>query len=210
MARNDGLFYRICKRSFDIVFSSCACIVLAVPVAFVCAIIAAESKCSPVYAQERIGRAGKVIRVIKLRSMVSDADNVEKYLDSTQLEQWQKERKVDSDPRITHVGRVLRATSLDEVPQFINVIKGDLSVIGPRPITAGELAWFGDDADEYLSVPMGITGLWQSSKRNGATFESGERQAIELEYVRNRGFAMDARVFAATFGAMFGKNATGR
>lgn len=173
-------------------------------------VIAAESKGSPVYTQQRIGRAGKVIRVIKLRSMVRDADDVEKYLDPAQSEQWRKERKVDDDPRITRVGRFLRATSLDEVPQFLNVIKGDLSVIGPRPITADELAWFGEDADEYLSVPMGITGLWQSSRRNGATFESGERQAIELEYVRNRGFAMDARIFAATFGAMFGEGRNGR
>ena len=148
--------------------------------------------------------------MIKVRTMVADADDVTRHLTPEQLEQWEKERKVEGDPRVTRVGRVLRGTSLDEVPQFLNVLKGDLSVIGPRPITQDELAWFGDDAEEYLSVPMGITGLWQATTRNDATFESGERQRIELEYVRNAGFKMDARCFLGTFGAMFGKRRSGR
>lgn len=148
--------------------------------------------------------------MFKLRSMVADADNVEKYLNPVQRAQWERERKVDGDPRVTRVGWLLRRTSLDELPQFLNVLKGDMSVVGPRPITRDELAWFGKDVDEYLSVPMGVTGLWQATARNGATFESGERQRIELKYVRDAGFAMDARCFFGTFGAMFGKGKTGR
>ena len=144
--------------------------------------------------------------------MVSDAGNVEKYLSPEQLRQWKIERKVDCDPRITRVGAFIRKTSLDELPQFLNVLIGDLSVIGPRPITRDELDqhFTSADRDELLSVRPGITGLWQATERNGATFESGLRQKIELHYVRNRCFRMDWRCFFGTFGAMFGKDKTGR
>ena len=155
---------------------------------------------------------GRVIRVLKLRSMVADAGDVEKYLSPGQLRQWQVERKVDDDPRVTRVGGFIRKTSLDELPQFLNVLVGDLAVIGPRPITKAELDqhFTVAEREELLSVRPGITGLWQATERNQATFESGRRQRIELHYVRERGFAMDARCFFGTFGAMFGKKATGR
>lgn len=203
------LVYRVVKRTFDVVFSAGVTVVLAIPVAIVCVAILIESPGAPMYSQERIGKGGKTIRVLKLRSMVADADNVERHLDPDQLKQWEMERKVDGDPRVTRVGKFIRKTSLDELPQFLNVLKGDMSVIGPRPITQDELEWFGENATEYLSVPMGITGLWQATSRNGASFESGERQRIELEYVRNAGFRMDTRCFFSTFGAMFGRR-TGR
>lgn len=204
------LAYRFVKRAFDIVFSLLVIAILLVPSLLLCLAIRLESPGSPLYSQKRVGQGGKTIRVLKIRTMIADADDVSKHLTPEQLAQWEKERKIEGDPRVTRVGRVLRATSLDEMPQFLNVLKGDLSVIGPRPITRDELAWFGDDAGEYLSVPMGITGLWQATTRNDATFESGERQRIELEYVRNAGFAMDVRCFFETFGAMFGKRRTGR
>lgn len=207
-----SFFYRLIKRVFDIVFSAGVSAVLAIPVAAVCAAICLESPGAPIYSQERVGRGGKPIRVLKLRSMVSDAGNVEKYLSPEQLRQWKIERKVDCDPRITRVGAFIRKTSLDELPQFLNVLIGDLSVIGPRPITRDELDqhFTSADRDELLSVRPGITGLWQATERNGATFESGLRQKIELHYVRNRCFRMDWRCFFGTFGAMFGKDKTGR
>ena len=186
-------------------------VVLAVPMALVCLAIRLETPGSPLYAQERVGRGGSRMRIWKLRSMVADADDLERHLSPEQQEQWRRERKVDDDPRVTRVGRALRATSLDEVPQFWSVLKGDMSVIGPRPVSADELAAMGPQAaQEYLSVRGGITGLWQTTSRNDATWESGERLAIELEYVRNQGPAMDARIFAATFGVMFGKGRSGR
>ena len=171
-----------------------------------------ESLVSPVYTQERVGRGGKVIRVLKLRSMVTDANDVHKYLNPEQLHQWEVERKVDDDPRITKVGQFIRKCSIDEVPQFLNVLKDDLSAIGPRPITRDELGrhFSEDEKAELLSVRPGITGLWQSTDRNEATFESGLRQQIELHYVRNRSFRMDWKCFNGTFGAMFGKHRTGR
>lgn len=153
-----------------------------------------------------------MIRVLKLRSMVVDANDVHKYLNPEQLHQWEVERKVDDDPRITKVGRFIRKCSIDEVPQFLNVLKGDLSVIGPRPITRDELEQHFSDEEkaELLSVTPGITGLWQANDRNAATFESGLRQQIELCYVRNRCFRMDWKCFVGTFGAMFGNSKTGR
>lgn len=153
-----------------------------------------------------------MIRVLKLRSMVVDANDVHKYLNPEQLHQWEVERKVDDDPRITKVGRFIRKCSIDEVPQFLNVLKGDLSVIGPRPITRDELEQHFSDEEkaELLSVTPGITGLWQATDRNAATFESSLRQQIELCYVRNRCFRMDWKCFVGTFGAMFGNSKTGR
>ncbi len=177
-----------------------------------CVLIRIESPGSAIYAQERIGRFGRVIYVHKLRSMVADADDVEKYLDAEQLAQWNAERKVDDDPRVTRFGRFIRVTSLDELPQFWDVLRGEMSVVGPRPITREELNEHFTETERaaLLSVRPGITGAWQAGPRNEATFESGERQRIELEYIRNRGFAMDARCIVGTFGAMFGRNRSGR
>lgn len=206
------LAYRFLKRLFDFVFSFCVSIVFLIPIAIVCGLICLESSGSPVYAQERVGKGGKTIKILKLRSMVADAGDVQKYLNPEQLHQWKVERKVDHDPRITKVGRFIRKCSIDEMPQFLSVLHGDLSVIGPRPITRDELEqhFSEEEKAELLSVQPGITGLWQATDRNAATFESGLRQQIELEYVRNRNFGMDCRCFIGTFSAMFGENRTGR
>ena len=204
------LGYRVLKRAFDIAFSGCVIAVGAIPCAVLSAAIAADTKGSPIYAQTRVGRYGRPFSIYKFRTMVADADNVEKYLSPEQLCQWQIERKGDNDPRITPLGRVLRTTSIDELPQFLNVLLGQMSIIGPRPISYDELAHFGKDATLLCSVPGGITGLWQASRRNDATFESGERQEIELSYVRDASLRLDAHCFFGTFGAMFGKNRSGR
>lgn len=206
------LGYRFIKRLFDLVFSLLMSVLLLIPIAVVCALISLESPGSPMYTQERVGKGGKTIKILKLRSMVEDAGNVQKYLSSEQLHQWEVERKVDDDPRITKVGQFIRKCSIDEMPQFLNVLNGDLSVIGPRPITRDELEQHFSDEEKakLLSVQPGITGLWQATDRNAATFESGLRQKIELNYVRNRCFRMDWKCFTGTFGAMFGKKRTGR
>ncbi len=202
--------YRFVKRVFDIVFSAAVIMVGFVPGFVLCVLVAFDTHGTPFYSQERIGMGGTPFRILKFRTMVVDSDDVEKHLNAEQLEQWKQERKVNDDPRITSLGCKLRATSLDELPQFINVLRGDMSVIGPRAITRDELAHFGEDAAELLSVPCGITGWWQVSARNGATFDTGERQRLELEYVRNAGFAMDAKVFARTFSVMFGRERSGQ
>ena len=206
------LGYRFVKRLFDLVFSLLMSILLLIPIAVVCALISLETPGGPMYTQERVGKGGKTIKIFKLRSMVADAGDVQKYLSPEQLHQWEVERKVDDDPRITKIGQFIRKCSIEEMPQFLNVLNGDLSVIGPRPITRDELDQHFSDEEkaELLSVQPGITGLWQATDRNSATFESGLRQKIELHYVRNRCFRMDLKCFTGTFGAMFGKKRTGR
>ena len=204
------LGYRFAKRAFDIAFSAVIIVVGFIPCALLSIAIAFDTMGSPIYTQERVGRLGSPFRIYKFRTMVADADDVEKYLNAEQLAEWHREHKVKDDPRITRLGRVLRRTSLDELPQFLNVLVGQLSVIGPRAITYDELAHYGINVTLLLSVPQGITGAWQAGARNDATFETGERQEIELGYARNASLHEDARVFLATFSAMFGKGRSGR
>ena len=192
------------KRMADVVASLVAIVAGSVPVALSSLAICVESPGAPVFRQERIGRDGVPFGMWKLRTMYADAEqNVDRYLTREQQDQWARERKVDDDPRVTKVGRFLRESSLDELPQFLNVLVGEMSVVGPRPVTAEELVWFGDDVDEVLSVRPGITGYWQTSARNDATWESGERQAMELRYVRTMSLGMDVRICLRTVDAVF-------
>lgn len=201
--KKGGVGYLVAKRFFDIVFSAGVCLVLAVPVAVACAAICIDTPGKPFFRQERIGQGGKKIHIFKLRTMVSDAnDHPERYMSSAQLETWKREQKLDDDPRITCVGKILRRTSVDELPQFMNVLSGDLSVIGPRPVTLAETYEYGDAREEVLSCKPGITGWWAATDRNDSTWESGQRQARELFYVRHQSFGLDARVFVKTFKAM--------
>ena len=134
--KKGGVGYLVAKRVFDIVFSAGVCLVLAVPVAVACAAICVDTPGKPFFRQERIGQGGKRIYIFKLRTMVSDAhDHPERYMSSAQLETWRREQKLDDDPRITRVGRILRRTSLDELPQFLNVLSGDipLRILKTRP-----------------------------------------------------------------------------
>lgn len=201
--KKGGVGYLVAKRVFDIVFSAGVCLVLAVPVAVACVAICVDTPGKPFFRQGRIGQGGKKIYIFKLRTMVSDAhDHPERYMSSAQLETWRREQKLDDDPRITRVGRILRRTSLDELPQFLNVLSGDLSVIGPRPVTLAETYEYGDAREEVLSCKPGITGWWAVTDRNNSTWQSGQRQARELFYVRHQSLGLDARVLVKTFKAM--------
>ena len=195
------------KRAFDILFSVLvlvACVALLPLTLILFIVIAVQTKASPIYVQERVGCYGKPMKIFKLRSMVGDSDDVEKYLDDEQLVQWRKERKVVNDARVVPVGKFIRKTSIDEFANVLNVLVGQMSVIGPRPISYEEMRWFTpEEQATLLSIRGGITGLWQATSRNDATFESGERQAIELEYVETASFKVDWRVFKGTFRAMF-------
>lgn len=200
-----SLGYRFLKRFFDVAFSLCAIIVGFIPGLLLSVAIAIDTKGSPIYSQVRVGKWGKPFRIYKFRTMVADSDNVEKYFTPEQLEVWKRERKVDGDPRITKLGSVLRATSFDETVQFVNVLLGQISVIGPRVITYDELEHFGDEKAQLLSVAPGITGMWQTGQRNLATFENGLRQKIELDYTRGASLRADIRIFFKTFGVMLSK-----
>lgn len=127
--------YRVAKRAFDIVFSAAVVAMGIIPCVVLAIAIAANTKGSPIYSQERVGHYGKPFRIYKFRSMVSDADDVKKYFTAEQLAQWKRERKVDDDPRITQLGSVIRKTSIDELPQFLNVLAGQipLRILKTRP-----------------------------------------------------------------------------
>lgn len=198
-----GLAYRFVKRLFDIVFSGVACAIGLIPSAILCVAIVIDSPGSPIFRQERVGLHGKKIGIFKFRTMVADAhEHPERYMTPAQLETWRREQKLDNDPRITRIGKILRNTSLDEIPQFLNVFLGDLSVIGPRPVTESETYEFGENREEFLSVKPGITGWWQVTERNDATWKNGRRQELELFYVRHAGLRLDFRVFSQTFRAL--------
>lgn len=196
------LSYRFAKRAFDIVFSALVIVVCFIPGLLLSVAVAISTKESPFYTQKRVGQNGKSFRMFKFRTMVADSDDLEKHFTPTQLREWHTEHKVKNDPRITALGRFLRRTSIDEIPNFLNVFAGQMSVVGPRAITRGELHWFGDDLDEMLSVPAGITGWWQVESRNNATFKSGERQKLEMFYVRHASVSLDIRIMLRTVRAM--------
>lgn len=189
------LGYRFIKRLFDLVFSLLMSVLLLIPLAVVCALISLESPGSPMYTQERVGKGGKTIKIFKLRSMVADANDVRKYLSPEQLHQWEVERKVDDDPRITRVGKYIRKCSIDEMPQFLNVLNGDLSVIGPRPITRDELEQHFSDEEkaELLSVRPGILVCGRQPIVT--------RQPLRAACVRRLSFAMSKTVVLLWIGS---------
>ncbi|MGN0034725.1 MAG: sugar transferase, partial [Coriobacteriales bacterium] len=173
--------YRAVKRVIDVLLSIVVLVVAIIPLSVLSLIIIVQSHGSPFYISRRVGKNGRPIKVYKLRTMVVDSDDFEKYLTPEQIAEWHKEHKIDADPRVIPIGRFLRSCSLDELPQFFNVLLGQMSIVGPRPITKEEFDWFSEDERKaLLSVLPGITGLWQVSGRSDVTFQSGERQRIEL------------------------------
>ena len=135
----------------------------------------------------------------KFRSMVVDADNLKRWLTPQQLQEYITECKLENDPRITQVGRLIRKTSLDELPQLFSVLKGDMSLVGPRPIVSSERQHYKDGGvNLLLSVKPGVTGYWQVNGRSDTTYESGKRQEMELYYAANRSFALDVKILLRT------------
>ncbi len=204
------LFYRICKRTFDIAFSAGCTAVLAIPMACVCAAICAESTGCPVYTQERVGRGGRVLRVLKLRSMVPDAIDVRMYLSPEQLHQWEVERKVDDDPRITKVGQFIRKCSIDEVPQFFNILIGDMSLVGPRPERPLFVEKFKEEIPRYMikhQVRPGLTGWAQVNGYRGDT-SIIKRIEHDLYYIENWTLGLGFKImFLTVFKGFINKNA---
>jgi exopolysaccharide production protein ExoY len=189
------------KRLFDLIFVAA----IALPVLLVLGILAllvATDGHSPFYVQKRLGRHGKVFRMYKLRSMVPNADAVLKsYLDSNAeaRAEWDRNQKLRNDPRITRVGRLIRKTSLDELPQFFNVFKGDMSVVGPRPMMCDQQDLY--PGTEYYEMRPGITGAWQTSVRNESSFE--QRAEYDRDYFYSLSLVTDLRIVLRTFGVVF-------
>ena len=199
--------YRFFKRMTDILFSLVV-LALFLPFALLIAIgTAISSKASPIYCDERLGKDGKVIGVFKFRTMYKDADsNPRKYLSRSQMRQFRHERKVTNDPRVTRFGSLLRKTSIDEIPQFLNVLIGDMSLVGPRPVTKREIYtnFSINERDLVLSVRPGITGSWQVYGRNDDTWSSGSRKRLVMDYFSHRSFWYDAKLLALTIPSCVG------
>lgn len=194
--------YRFFKRFFDILLSVLALIVLS-PVFLVIAIaIKCDSKGPVFYKHHRIGKNGKAFGMYKFRSMVENADEIFKDFPQELKDEFNVNYKLDNDPRITKVGNFLRKTSLDELPQFLNVIKGELSLVGPRPIIERELLEYGENKDKFLSVIPGITGYWQSNGRSNI-MSYDERKEMELYYVDNASFLLDIKILFRTVIVVF-------
>jgi len=195
-----GIYRRGLKRVFDT-----ALVVLSAPfvlpiVGFLALVIAFDGG-RPFYHQERIGRGGKVYRIWKLRTMVCDADaRLETFLNShpDHRAEWSASQKLKADPRITRFGRFLRKSSLDELPQLWNVLKGDMSIVGPRPMMANQEDMYPGLA--YYDLRPGITGYWQISDRNDTAFS--ERAFYDTQYDADLSFAMDLKILGATVGVV--------
>ena len=200
------LMYFIVKRFIDIIFGVLG-IILLIPVTIIVKIVSVLSKdYAPIfYSHVRIGKNGKEFRLYKFRSMVPNADEVLKKLlkQKKYADEWKKNQKLENDPRITRIGKFLRKSSLDELPQFINVLKGDMSLIGPRPLLKGELDAHNGNHEIYESVKPGITGWWACNGRSATTYE--ERLKLEYYYVNNRSLLLDIKCVFKTVKAVFMK-----
>ncbi len=198
------------KRLFDIVFSL-SVLILFSPVYLVLALLIAISSPGPIfYVQERVGRNYKRFGCIKFRTMIVNADEVLRQMmetDRALRQEFADNFKLKHDPRITWIGRFLRVTSLDEFPQFWNVLKGDMSVVGPRPLVPEELYMYGSQMDKVLKIKPGITGLWQVSGRNDIPYE--RRVKIDVYYVNCRNFWLDLGIIIRTLGVVFFPNNNG-
>jgi undecaprenyl-phosphate galactose phosphotransferase len=196
----------VAKRVFDIVFALAA-LIMTLPIMIVAAILIKLTSPGPVlYSHIRCGKGGKQFTCYKFRTMVNGADNILQF-DRNLAAEFGKSWKLDKDPRITPVGKWLRKTSIDELPQFLNVLRGDLAIVGPRPVQPNELRQcFGVAADTVISVKPGITGLWQVSGRSSLDYD--RRVALDLTYIRNRGFMYDIMLILRTIPAVLtGKGA---
>ena len=193
------------KRGIDI-FISAAMLVLLAPLMFMVALIVYASMGGPViFSHERVGFRGKRFRCYKFRTMVKDANNrLTHHLANTPeaFAEWQATHKLRNDPRITRLGKLLRKSSIDELPQLFNILRGDMTCVGPRPVTAEELRnRYGRSARHYLRVRPGLTGLWQVSGRSNTSYQ--DRIVLDRSYVMSWSLWLDLKILAKTTSVVF-------
>ena len=196
--------YLYVKRALDIIISLIGLILLSPVFIIISLAIKLESKGPVFFFFFCIGKNGKTIKIYKFRSMVQNAEDLIKNFTPEQMKEYKENYKLTNDPRITKVGNFLRKTSLDELPQLVNIIKGDLSIIGPRPVVAEELKKYEENIDKFLSVTPGLTGYWAANGRSNTSYE--ERMKMELYYIDNMSFMMDIKVFFKTIVSVLKKD----
>ena len=201
--KKSDVLYLVVKRVFDFLMSLIS-IVLLCPI-FIIIIIAIrlDSKGKAIYKHKRIGKNGKYIYLYKFRTMYSNSNEMLKELlkDPKRKKEWNTYYKLSNDPRITKVGKVLRKTSLDELPQLFNILIGEMSFVGPRPVVDGEIDKYKNNKDKLLSVLPGLTGWWACNGRSTVGYE--ERMKLELYYVDNKSILLDIKILFKTFIEVF-------
>lgn len=198
----ESIFYSVTKRLIDIVGSLCGIILLSPLFLIVAVLIKLEDPKGKVFfAQERNGRYPKTFKMYKFRSMVHNAEDLLKDL-MDRNEQTGPVFKINDDPRITKVGKVIRRTSIDELPQLFNVLKGDMSLVGPRPPIPHEVDQYNSYQMQRLAVKPGLTCIWQVSGRNNIGFD--EWVEMDIEYIKTRNLWLDIKLIFKTVGVLFG------
>jgi lipopolysaccharide/colanic/teichoic acid biosynthesis glycosyltransferase len=196
--RHDGFYLRSGKRMLDLTLAVALLVMLAPLIAGVALLVRVDGG-PAIYGHRRVGKGGIMFRCLKFRTMVTNSEEVLLKLlqsDPVAAEEWKAEHKLTNDPRITRTGKFLRVSSLDELPQLINVLRGDMSFVGPRPVTEEELSRYGLQAVDYLAMRPGLTGLWQVHGRGKVSYD--ERVAMDSRYVRSVGFWSDLWLIAMT------------
>ena len=202
--------YKIIKTIFDLFFALIF-LILGSPIFFIIALLIKLSSRGPIFfSQERIGKNKKPFNCIKFRTMHPEADDILENLminNEVLRKEFEETHKLKNDPRITNIGKFLRKTSLDEIPQFLNVIKMEMSIVGPRPIVKKEILKYGKSYKRVISIKPGITGLWQVSGRNNLSYK--RRVILDCLYVDNMNPIIDLRIIIRTFGVIFFPNDRG-
>ncbi len=188
--------YDLIKRIVDFVAATFFLLMLLPVFIFIALSVKLTSKGSVLFRQTRLGYRGKKFTCYKFRSMVVDAESLLRRSQNLKERYHEQGFKIKNDPRVTPVGKILRKTSLDELPQLINVLLGDISLIGPRPIVPDELVQYGQFAEKFLSVPPGLSGLWQTSGRSETSY--AERVRLDMTYIDTRSLSLDIRLMFRT------------
>nr|WP_274532259.1 exopolysaccharide biosynthesis polyprenyl glycosylphosphotransferase [Sulfurospirillum halorespirans] len=194
------------KRLFDMSVAFVALLLTSPFLIWLYSVVYVATKGHPIFAHERVGFGGRKFKVYKFRTMHIDADDrLEELLETCEesKEEWERDFKLKDDPRITKIGQFLRKTSLDELPQLINVLKGEMSLVGPRPITEAEIQKYGEYFEYFTAVKPGITGLWQVSGRNDIDYD--ERVQLDVWYVRNWSIELDMQILIKTVLVVLGR-----
>lgn len=195
--KSKKIVYNATKRILDFMLSLVGLIVLSPIFLIIGILIKIDSKGPVFFKHKRIGKKGKEIFIYKFRTMSENAEDMIANFSEEQMKEYKENYKLKDDPRITKIGKFLRKTSLDELPQILNILKGELSIIGPRPIIDEELEKYGLNKDKFLSITPGLTGYWQANGRSATTYE--ERMKMELYYIDNKSLKMDMKIFFKTF-----------
>jgi lipopolysaccharide/colanic/teichoic acid biosynthesis glycosyltransferase len=192
------LYVRFGKRALDVLMALAALLVLGPFILIMAAIVALDGHW-PFFAHRRVGRHGVEFSCLKIRSMVPDAEQKLAAIleaDPAACAEWERDWKLTDDPRVTRIGKFLRRTSLDELPQLWNILQGEMSFVGPRPVTAVELLRYGRHAGAYIEMRPGLTGLWQVDGRNDVAYD--QRVALDVKYQRIVSFKWDVSIIFAT------------